>query len=77
MVTNSSHMEKTRLSRLTLVGLIVTMGIVFGDIGTSPLYVMKAIVAVEPAYNAGFVCHMDAYFADYVEVRPACAQGRQ
>lgn len=48
-------MEKTRLSRLTLVGLIVTMGIVFGDIGTSPLYVMKAIVAVEPTYNADYI----------------------
>ena len=25
-----------------LLGLLVTLGIVFGDIGTSPLYVMKA-----------------------------------
>lgn len=33
-------------AKFTFVGLIVTMGIVFGDIGTSPLYVMKAIVAV-------------------------------
>lgn len=30
--------------RLSLMGVIVTLGIVFGDIGTSPLYVMKAIV---------------------------------
>ena len=27
-----------------LLGLLVTLGIVFGDIGTSPLYVMKAIL---------------------------------
>ena len=33
------------ISKVTFAGLIVTLGIVFGDIGTSPLYVMKAIVA--------------------------------
>jgi len=32
------------LNRITLGGLIVTLGIIYGDIGTSPLYVMKAIV---------------------------------
>lgn len=30
--------------KLTMVGVLVSLGIVFGDIGTSPLYVMKAIV---------------------------------
>lgn len=30
--------------RLTTAGLLITLGIIFGDIGTSPLYVMKAIV---------------------------------
>jgi len=30
--------------KVTLGALIVTMGIIYGDIGTSPLYVMKAIV---------------------------------
>jgi KUP system potassium uptake protein len=29
---------------LSLSGLIITLGIVYGDIGTSPLYVMKAII---------------------------------
>jgi KUP system potassium uptake protein len=29
---------------LSMAGIIITMGIVFGDIGTSPLYVMKAII---------------------------------
>ncbi|MCX6225562.1 MAG: KUP/HAK/KT family potassium transporter [Bacteroidia bacterium] len=28
---------------LSLTGMIITLGIVFGDLGTSPLYVMKAI----------------------------------
>lgn len=30
--------------KLTAMGVLVSLGIVFGDIGTSPLYVMKAIV---------------------------------
>jgi len=29
---------------LTMAGMLVTIGIVYGDIGTSPLYVMKALV---------------------------------
>jgi KUP system potassium uptake protein len=33
-----------QLSKITLGGLIVTLGIIYGDIGTSPLYVMSAIV---------------------------------
>ena len=30
--------------KITAAGLLVTMGIVFGDIGTSPLYVISAIL---------------------------------
>lgn len=30
--------------KLTALGILISLGIVFGDIGTSPLYVMKAIV---------------------------------
>lgn len=47
--TNSS------LQRLTMAGLLVTMGIVFGDIGTSPLYVMKAIVGVNPGCDPLYI----------------------
>ena len=32
------------ISKLSIGGLIVTLGIVYGDLGTSPLYTMKAIV---------------------------------
>lgn len=32
------------IDRFTLGGTLVAMGVVYGDIGTSPLYVMKAIV---------------------------------
>lgn len=38
MSHNSSH------QRLSTAGLIITLGIIYGDIGTSPLYVMKAVV---------------------------------
>ncbi len=32
------------LSKLSFAGVIVTLGIIYGDIGTSPLYVFKAIL---------------------------------
>lgn len=34
--------------KLSAAGLLVTLGIIFGDIGTSPLYVLKAIVGEAP-----------------------------
>ena len=30
--------------RLSTAGVLITLGIIFGDIGTSPLYVMKAVI---------------------------------
>lgn len=41
----SSAHSSARIDKLTFAGLIVTLGIVYGDLGTSPLYVMRAIVA--------------------------------
>lgn len=43
------------LKGVTAMGLLVTLGIVFGDIGTSPLYVMKAITAVNPHFDADYI----------------------
>lgn len=40
--------HKSHLNKLTLGGLLITLGIIYGDIGTSPLYVMKAIVGDDP-----------------------------
>lgn len=37
-------MSKNNISKLTLGGALVTLGVVYGDIGTSPLYVMKSII---------------------------------
>jgi KUP system potassium uptake protein len=36
--------NKKPLSRVTIASLLVALGIIYGDIGTSPLYVLKAIV---------------------------------
>lgn len=38
-----------------MAALLVTIGIVFGDIGTSPLYVMKAIIGVNPQFDPDYV----------------------
>jgi len=35
---------KKNLNRATPLGLVIALGIVFGDIGTSPLYVLNAII---------------------------------
>ncbi len=35
-------------NKLTVAGLIVTLGIIYGDIGTSPLYVFNAIIGDKP-----------------------------
>ena len=37
-------MSKNYLNRLSLGGVIITLGIIYGDIGTSPMYVMNAII---------------------------------
>ena len=41
MKKKQGHLD---ISKLSLGGLIITLGIVYGDLGTSPLYTMKAIV---------------------------------
>ncbi|WP_136667899.1 KUP/HAK/KT family potassium transporter [Flavobacterium sp. H122] len=40
---SASHHQDLH-SKYTLGGILVTLGIIYGDIGTSPLYVMKAII---------------------------------
>ena len=37
-------MSASSHQKITAAGLLVTLGIIYGDIGTSPLYVMKSIV---------------------------------
>ncbi len=46
---NHSH------NKLTAAGLLITLGIIYGDIGTSPLYVMKAIIGEKSPIVADYV----------------------
>ncbi|HQK97494.1 MAG TPA: KUP/HAK/KT family potassium transporter, partial [Bacteroidia bacterium] len=39
------------MQKITAAGLLVTLGIIYGDIGTSPLYVMKAVVGEKNPIN--------------------------
>lgn len=41
-------MAHLNTKKVTTAGLLVTLGIIFGDIGTSPLYVMKSILGKSP-----------------------------
>ena len=41
MIEPGKHLD---IKKLSLAGVIVILGIVFGDLDTSPLYTMKAIV---------------------------------
>lgn len=41
----SDQKHSNALNKVTFAGLLITIGIVFGDIGTSPLYVVKAILS--------------------------------
>jgi len=40
--------DSSHLNKVSAAGLLVSLGIIFGDIGTSPLYVLKAIVGDNP-----------------------------
>lgn len=42
-------------SKLTVGGLLITLGIIYGDIGTSPLYVMKAIIGLHHVINPDII----------------------
>ena len=44
MSENTEISANCNHNKVSFLGLLITLGIVFGDIGTSPLYVMKAIL---------------------------------
>ncbi|MEQ1604661.1 MAG: KUP/HAK/KT family potassium transporter [Pyrinomonadaceae bacterium] len=53
-MSKAKHTES--IDRVTWIGLLVTLGIVYGDLGTSPLYTFSAIIgtrAVEPLLGLG------------------------
>jgi KUP system potassium uptake protein len=48
MKGNDHHLD---INKLSFAGLLVTLGIVYGDIGTSPLYTISAIVNNSKIFN--------------------------
>ena len=62
LVAGGQHINT---KKLTAIGVLVSLGIVFGDIGTSPLYVMKAIVNART--NGG-----NMPFDEYIEGALSC-----
>jgi KUP system potassium uptake protein len=60
--TESANAATHHNSRITTAGLLIALGIIYGDIGTSPLYVMSAILKsarvpglIEPALILGAI----------------------
>lgn len=47
--------KHTRIGRVTAASLIITLGIVFGDLGTSPLYTMRAIINSSTVFNRDLI----------------------
>lgn len=45
-------MSSLDLKKISAAGALITLGIIFGDIGTSPLYVLKAIVGENNVINS-------------------------
>ena len=39
------------VNKLSLAGILVTLGIVYGDLGTSPLYTVKAVITSAKTFN--------------------------
>jgi KUP system potassium uptake protein len=51
-----SHAQhKGQISNLSAAGMLVTLGIIYGDIGTSPLYVMRAIMSGADSISELFI----------------------
>lgn len=48
-------MDQRSLSRVSVAGILIALGIIFGDIGTSPLYVLKAVIGERNIINPHFV----------------------
>jgi len=42
-------------SKITMAGLLITLGIVYGDLGTSPLYTIRAILNGASTINENFI----------------------
>ena len=52
---NHSHSNNHVAPAFRLIGVVIAIGIVFGDIGTSPLYVMKAVLNALPHNRPDYI----------------------
>jgi len=50
-----NNITSSTASKLSVSGLLITLGIVYGDLGTSPLYTMRAILNGASIINESFV----------------------
>src|SRR6187551_1926753 len=51
-------MSTTNINKVSFAGLLITLGVIYGDIGTSPLYVMSSIIgdsAIDPLIVKGAI----------------------
>lgn len=55
LIKGMENKNTEHLNKFGFWGVIVTLGIVYGDIGTSPLYVMKAIIGANPHIDANYI----------------------
>ena len=84
MAKHEDH-HSEHLNAVSAAGMLVALGIVFGDIGTSPLYVFSAIVGtrtIDPLLALGgfSAIFLDADVSDDFEIcdyRAACRQQRR
>jgi len=47
--------QHTGIGKVSAAGLIITLGIVFGDLGTSPLYTIKAVINSSTVFNKDLI----------------------
>lgn len=55
-------MDHTKKNVVTSAGLLITLGVIFGDIGTSPLYVLSAIIGKTAIQNDVVLGSISAIF---------------
>jgi KUP system potassium uptake protein len=51
----NKSVSHNKISKLSIAGVLITLGIIYGDLGTSPLYVMKAIISGNKNPDVDFI----------------------
>ena len=68
----------TKVNKVTAAGLLVALGIIYGDIGTSPLYVFNAIINSKEISELLVVggLYLDTNSSDNIKVCSTYIEGR-